>query len=198
MTNWFVNVNGEQKGPYPTDQLRKLVSDGLVARDTYVWCEGMSEWQSVTKTFASDVTRPVRLPPPANGFSAQQAIDNRTAAGKADSLYIKPNYFSLKGRINRKTYFFSYVLPWQILFNWGVSFLLFNYTSGNFTITWIITSIGSVMIAFGTAKRLHDMGFTSIFSVVVVIPVLGPIFVFMWCLFLGVEGKNRYGADPLS
>lgn len=49
MTNWFISINGEQKGPYPTDQLRQLVADGFVPGDAFVWREGMDQWQPLSQ-----------------------------------------------------------------------------------------------------------------------------------------------------
>ncbi len=49
MALWFVSINGEQKGPYQAGQLLQLVSDGYVARDAYVWRDGMAQWQPLTE-----------------------------------------------------------------------------------------------------------------------------------------------------
>ncbi|MDR3496516.1 MAG: DUF805 domain-containing protein [Ancalomicrobiaceae bacterium] len=54
MANWFVSVNGEQKGPYPTEQLRQLVADGFISRDAYVWRDGMAQWQLLSQVRLSD------------------------------------------------------------------------------------------------------------------------------------------------
>jgi hypothetical protein len=42
---WFFASDGKQQGPYPEQQFRTLVTQGVVAADTLVWSAGMSGWQ---------------------------------------------------------------------------------------------------------------------------------------------------------
>lgn len=39
--DYFIVINGEQKGPYPKQD---LLSHGL-SPESYVWCQGMSDWK---------------------------------------------------------------------------------------------------------------------------------------------------------
>lgn len=42
--SWFVSISGQQTGPYLGEQLRDLITQGRVHRDTMVWSEGMPNW----------------------------------------------------------------------------------------------------------------------------------------------------------
>lgn len=41
---YMVSVNGQQAGPYSIDQLRQLVQTGQMNNQTYVWKQGMVNW----------------------------------------------------------------------------------------------------------------------------------------------------------
>jgi hypothetical protein len=43
--SWFYASEGKQQGPYAEQQFRTLVARGMVRADTFVWSEGMSDWQ---------------------------------------------------------------------------------------------------------------------------------------------------------
>ena len=60
---FYIAVNGQQQGPFTTEQLVQQVSGGSVTRDTLVWADGMPGWQkagevqALSQLFAS-------MPPP--------------------------------------------------------------------------------------------------------------------------------------
>jgi len=57
-------------GPYDMDQLRQMVQQGTLTRDTPIWREGMTQWvaagtiQELSSLFGGD--NPPPLPPPRN------------------------------------------------------------------------------------------------------------------------------------
>lgn len=48
---YMVGVNGQQAGPFGWQQLQQLVSEGKLTQQTYVWKQGMPNWE-----FAGNVT----------------------------------------------------------------------------------------------------------------------------------------------
>ena len=42
---YMVGINGQQAGPYNWNQLQQLVQQGQLTHQTYVWKQGMSQWQ---------------------------------------------------------------------------------------------------------------------------------------------------------
>lgn len=47
---WMVAINGQQSGPYDTQQLSQLIAAGQMDAGTYVWCRGMANWQLAGQT----------------------------------------------------------------------------------------------------------------------------------------------------
>jgi hypothetical protein len=43
--SWFLAANGQQQGPYPEAQLLDFIARGMVTPQTFVWTEGMADWQ---------------------------------------------------------------------------------------------------------------------------------------------------------
>ena len=41
----MVGINGQQMGPYNWTQLQQLVQQGQLTHQTYVWKQGMPQWQ---------------------------------------------------------------------------------------------------------------------------------------------------------
>lgn len=42
---YMISVNGVQSGPFNMQQLQQLVQSGQLTRDTYVWKQGMTQWE---------------------------------------------------------------------------------------------------------------------------------------------------------
>lgn len=49
-----------------------------------------------------------------------------------------------------------------------------------------------------SVKRLHDIGRSGWFLLVLAIPVLGPLWLALQLCKRGVDGRNRYGSDPMA
>lgn len=50
----FVAVNGQQNGPYNEAQLKQMISQNQFTKDSMVWMEGMSGWQSAGEVEATN------------------------------------------------------------------------------------------------------------------------------------------------
>lgn len=48
-TQYFVSVNGQQTGPFNLQQLQQLVGNGQLQRNTFVWKQGMQNWEEAGK-----------------------------------------------------------------------------------------------------------------------------------------------------
>ena len=64
-----ISVNGQQSGPFTWQQLQQMVQSGQITKDTYVWKQGMANWelagnvQELSSLFGS--VPPPPPPPPA-------------------------------------------------------------------------------------------------------------------------------------
>jgi membrane protease subunit (stomatin/prohibitin family) len=62
----YVSVNGQQQGPFTLDQLRAMVANGQLNRQTFVWKQGMAAWaaaESVPEVVALFGANPPPPPP---------------------------------------------------------------------------------------------------------------------------------------
>lgn len=47
MNNWYYSLDGQNRiGPIPENELKKLITQGNLNGQTFVWQEGMAEWTS--------------------------------------------------------------------------------------------------------------------------------------------------------
>jgi hypothetical protein len=73
---WYYTVQGQRQGPVDDAGLEALVGQGTIQDDTYVWREGLAEWQSygALKPKPAPVrvpeTRPIEQPPAARPSAA--------------------------------------------------------------------------------------------------------------------------------
>ncbi len=105
-SDYYVLINGEQKGPMATEQLENLKQDGTLTSDTLVWKDGMAEWgkageQEDLKTLFAAATPPppppptpsTPPPPPTPGSEGQPAGSDETDEGEAISEASEPDDF---------------------------------------------------------------------------------------------------------
>lgn len=108
-------------------------------------------------------------------------------------------YAVFTGRARRKEYWFF------VLFNIIIFFILslIDQTLGlrGFvaglgllsSLYWLAVIIPSIAVAI---RRLHDIGRTGWWLLLVLIPVIGPIVLLIFALLDSQPGPNQYGANP--
>ena len=62
---WFVAIAGKQRGPMRVKQLRALISEGLLTPETFVWKDGMGDWQRAKSVAEFAAVFPIAPPVPA-------------------------------------------------------------------------------------------------------------------------------------
>ena len=79
MSNWYVAINGQQQGPFPTDDVIQRIQNGQIGRNAHVFREGMANWEPITSRHEfSGVLggAPARSgPPPMPGATGAHEID---------------------------------------------------------------------------------------------------------------------------
>ena len=121
-----------------------------------------------------------------------------------------PGYFSLSGRIGRKTYFLRLLAIYGILLGLyiAICFCLgagmqiggeWNESTIGLVTKWVLGCLSLFVAPFiipQHTKRLHDIGTSGWSMLFFGVPLIGWIF-FLVLLFLpGKHGPNKYGADP--
>lgn len=71
---WYYAENGEQRGPYGTDEMAAFVRQGAVAGRTLVWNPSLTDWAQLRETSLAGLlgdgpTEPPAPPPPSSGGS---------------------------------------------------------------------------------------------------------------------------------
>ena len=46
---YFTAINGQQAGPFTIQQLQQLAGNGQLTRQTYIWKQGMANWDFAEK-----------------------------------------------------------------------------------------------------------------------------------------------------
>jgi uncharacterized membrane protein YhaH (DUF805 family) len=124
------------------------------------------------------------------------------------------SFFRFSGRIGRQEFWITYLASFFVQ---GLGFaalaLLFNLDDNGDPVGDISAaqeiSAGLVMLAFGffvgwlfiaqTCKRWHDRNKSGWYSLLILVPLIGPIWLLIECGFLrGTEGPNRFGPDTLN
>ena len=111
---------------------------------------------------------------------------------------MRDNYANFKGRARRKEYW-MFVLINSII---SVFCILLDSMLGT---VWSI-GYGPIYIGYGLAvfvpglavaiRRLHDIGKSGWYYLLVIIPIIGPIWLIILFVTEGEQGDNKYGPNP--
>lgn len=110
-------------------------------------------------------------------------------------------FFSMQGRYNRATYFWSQfcilVLVYGATFSAGFARLLPTGQSAT-AIWYAILFVGNALSALQIVKRLHDLDRPGTHYWLLLIPLYDLYLVLILLFKKGASGPNRYGSDPLA
>jgi len=106
---WYYTVQGQRQGPVDDAGLEDLVRQGVIRDDTYVWREGLAEWQLYGATKPKPMPAPVSPPRPSEqptaagtGLGAPPPARPYAAPSRAAPPAAKP------AAAGSKSYFFYY------------------------------------------------------------------------------------------
>jgi uncharacterized membrane protein YhaH (DUF805 family) len=102
-------------------------------------------------------------------------------------------FFSSAGRMNRSG-FWATSIPFWTLF-WVLFFALESSFGPGSTLTLSLVFLISAF--FICVRRLHDRDKSAWWMLLLLVPVAGPVFIFIELAMLkGTIGENRFGDDP--
>ncbi len=110
-------------------------------------------------------------------------------------------FFEFDGRIRRMTYFLSGVF-FVLLYTY-ITAAIFQTPKSSALLGWLgLAFLGLMAVSLWatialSVKRLHDLGFPGVMTVVMFIPMVSFLFFFALCLVPGNPGKNQYGSSPV-
>lgn len=109
---------------------------------------------------------------------------------------IKEDYFNIEGRINRKVYIMRFLTLMVISFIIG---LIFGLLGSNNGLVNVIISLVLAIAAFSQhIKRLHDLGKSAWWCLLMLIPIVNLGLIIYLVFFKGDEFTNEYGINPLA
>ena len=105
------------------------------------------------------------------------------------------NYADFSGRARRSEYWYF------VLFNFLVSFAL-GFIGGLLgdNVSTVLSGIWSLVVLIPSLavawRRLHDIGRSGAYFLLILIPLVGAILLIVWFCQPGQPGDNQYGPDP--
>ena len=73
-----------------------------------------------------------------------------------------------------------------------------NFTYGTGVIGVIFSLVTFLPVWAVEVRRLHDIGKSGWWLLLILIPLIGAIILLIWLIRKGTEGDNAYGPDPLA
>jgi len=107
-------------------------------------------------------------------------------------MNIYSRYFSRSGRIPKGIWFARMLVAAVCTTAFG---MLAEALMGPVAAA-IAAAVFLVSAAAISAQRLHDTGDSGSWLLVLLLPVVGPIWLILKLMRRGIPGPNRYGADP--
>jgi hypothetical protein len=59
---YYASIGGKQAGPFSETEIVRLVNEGTLTKETYVWRQGMKEWKRASDV--PEILRVITLGPP--------------------------------------------------------------------------------------------------------------------------------------
>ena len=200
---WHVSVDGAQRGPLTSEQVRSLVSSGRLKPTDHIWRDGMPDWvaaSTVRGLFPQQQSLPQKRPgpPPLSPFPvvAQGAVAQSVSPRASPATFSEAatrgfsRLFDFNGRASRSEFWWFYlllVLIWLPVFfmavNAGVpveAMQLLGY------IYW------SVLLSGVGARRLHDTNHSGWWQLLILTGIGGLVLLVWWCQ-KGTPNQNRFG-----
>ena len=102
--------------------------------------------------------------------------------------------FGWHGRVPRSTWWWRLVVLAAIAIAFG---MLAGALLGPAGAT-VVAALFAWCAGAVSTRRLHDIGQSAWSLLVVLVPIVGPLWLLFQLTRPGVEGRNRYGSDPLA
>jgi FAD/FMN-containing dehydrogenase/uncharacterized membrane protein YhaH (DUF805 family) len=101
-----------------------------------------------------------------------------------------PVFFSRSGRLGRREFLYAIIAAWALFF--ALRPMLYSLMGGSF-ILLLFPLFGVAMVCI-CAKRFHDFSKSTWWILLLLVPILGPMWIALELTFRkGCRGENRYG-----
>lgn len=139
-----IMINGQEQGPYKLEQLKPMIQNGQLTRNTMVWQEGMASW-----TEAEQVPEINELFKSVPSVQVQSLTDTMKIKQEKPVKVKNAYYYKKRGRINMSIGAGLFVL--------GGVFGLLNINSDPVYLYVYggIAAIGVIEFSIGLSQRIH-------------------------------------------
>lgn len=191
--DWYYAIEGTSQGPVTQADFDQLVAAGTVRSDTLVWQEGMEDWLPYAR--AGSAEDAASMPPRAPiGDSHDPArSDANTFVGALKDGFAR--YVDFKTRSTRSQYWWFTL--WSIIFSviTGIldGFLGMGDSGPIGMIVSLVMFVPSIAVGI---RRLHDIGRTGWWMLLVFVPLLGWIVLIVFYCQKSQIGPNNWGPEP--
>jgi len=113
-------------------------------------------------------------------------------------------YATFSGRARRSEYWYWALFQWLAMVGLMLVSGVFTMAEGSEPPMTGMTMIGVFFIAMilptiaVSVRRMHDMDRVGWWILVALVPYIGGLILFVWFMFPGTSGRNRFGPDPLG
>ena len=102
-------------------------------------------------------------------------------------------YAEFSGRARRKEYWLYTLLYIIVMFGAGFAGAVSGGGGILPLLVWLVLLIPGIAVI---VRRLHDIDKSGWWSLLLLIPLIGPIVIIVFMCMDGTSGDNRFGADP--
>lgn len=205
--NWYYLENGQQKGPVTDTDFPSFVQQGVIRMDTYLWCEGMKEWQTYAALLGQPAAQPAAQPAEAGGLRVKQEtaveappVDNDVACSRCGAVVPQSTTKAIGTAIlcpqcqggNARLGWsvapaMDYANPWLRLAAFLLDFLFFSLTvAAVYGLVLLAAYLAARMGAFSTREQALAAGKW--------IAAAYCIWVFFWSIRYFVGNISRVGS----
>jgi uncharacterized membrane protein YhaH (DUF805 family) len=192
-TEWYYAVEGTSVGPVSQTEFDGLVAAGSIRNDTLVWQEGMEDWLPYGRAGLSGAAQAMAPLGPISETRDTARADANSFVGALKDGFAR--YVDFKTRSTRPQFWWWTL--WSILISIGSGMLDGIIGMGGSGPVGMLTSLAMLLPSIAVAvRRLHDIGRTGWWYLMVFVPVVGWIVLIVFCCTKTQEGQNRWGPQP--
>lgn len=136
-------------------------------------------------------------PEQTSSYQPVSSTVNRASSYQAKQCHnIRSDYFSITGRISRKTYVIRFLILMAISIVCHIAFMLdVTFISVLASCLVLILGVSSIMLAI---RRFHDVGKSGFYWLLFLVPVANIFAIYLLFGKNGTPGPNAYGEAPLE
>ncbi|WP_298858598.1 DUF805 domain-containing protein [uncultured Sulfitobacter sp.] len=191
--DWYYAVEGTSNGPISEVELKELVAVGTIRSDTLVWQEGMADWLPYARAQGTQSAEPLPPRTPSGGGHDPARDDANTFMGALKDGFAR--FVDFKTRSTRSQYWWFTL--WSIIVSVITGVIDLSLGMGDTGPIGLMASLVFFLPSIAVAiRRLHDIGRTGWWMLLVFIPLIGWIVLIVFYCTKSEPTPNQWGPEP--